>query len=34
MDEAKKQATIAIESMLVAEKDANDARLKAAAAAA
>ena len=33
MDEAKKQATIAIESMLVAEKEANDARLMAASAA-
>ena len=33
MDEAKKQATIAIESMLAAEKEANDARLKAGAAA-
>ena len=33
MDAAKKEATIAIEAMLVAEKDANDARLKAAAAA-
>ena len=33
MDDAKKQATIAIESMLVAEKEANDARLMAAAAA-
>ena len=33
MDAAKKEATIAIESMLAAEKEANDARLLAAAAA-
>jgi len=33
MDNAKKEATIAIESMLVAEKEANDARLLVAAAA-